>query len=225
LSVARLPHHVIWRGLSDQTLFRDDEDRWQFLQCLTRQAEQHRVSLHAFVLLDHAVQCLCTPDMATGLGLMMQGIGRHYVRHFNGRHHRQGTLWEGRYRCTIVEPGEAELQIMCLLDSEPVHAGQVAAAEHYAWSSHAHYAGRVMQKGLTAPAIYWQLGNTPFAREAAYAERVAHGLPAEQRERLLSAALRGWVMGSPDFVEAVQAQVSRRVIKSRPGRPKVRPLQ
>lgn len=220
LSIAHLPHHVIWRSLPGQVLFQDDVDRQQWLHFLMTQAERQQVSIHAYVLLDHEIQCLCTPEMAAGLSLMMQGLGRHYVRQFNVRHHRQGTLWEGRYRCTVIEPGESELQVMCLLDNEPVHAGLVTQAENYLWSSHAHYRGHAIHHGLIAPAIYWHLGNTPFAREAAYAERVAQGLHVVQRERMLNAAAKGWVSGSPGFVKVVQAQVSRRVSQSRPGRPK-----
>ena len=220
LTVAHLPHHVIWRGLEGRRVCVDDEDRHWLKQTIAVQAKQHQVALHAYLLLDQEIQCLCTPERTGALGSMMQGIARSYVPYFNIRHQRQGTMWEGRYRCTVVEPGEGELQVMTLIDTEPVHAGLVPTSDRYPWSSHAHYLGRRIEKELTAPAAYWQLGNTPFAREAVYAQRTALDLTIDQRKRLRDAALTGWVLGSEEFIEAVQTLVGRRVVKGRAGRPK-----
>ena len=220
LSVAGLPHHVVWRGLADTPVFRDDEDRQSLLQILTEMAQQHDVLLHAYLLLEEGLQLLVTPRTPTALSLMMQGIGRRYVRWFNLKHGRKGTLWEGRYRGTLVEPGESEIGLMAMLDTEPVHQGLTDAPDRYLWSSHAHYLGRRQVPGLVAPAPYWLLGNTPFAREAAYAQRVAQGLSPEARLHLKEAALKGWVLGSDAFIAQVQAQTGRRVVKARPGRPR-----
>jgi len=222
LTVAGLPHHVVWCGLAGTPVFRADEDRRRLLHLLTEQARQHAVLLHAYLLLDHGIHLLLTPGTLSALPLMMQGLGRRYVPWFNLRHGRKGTLWEGRYRSTLIEPGESELRLMALLDTEPVCLGVVDAPERYPWSSHAYYLGGRQQQtlGLVAPAAYWLLGNTPFARQAAYAERVAQGLPAEARTRLKQAALQGWVLGSEAFMAEVQAQTGRRVFKARAGRPR-----
>lgn len=220
LSVAGLPHHVVWLGLAGTPVVRDDEDRQSLLQFLTETTQQHGVLLHAYLLLDEGIHLLVTPPTSTALSLVMQGLGRRYVRLFNLKHDRKGTLWEGRYRGTLIEPGEPEIGLMALLDTEPVHRGLTDAPDRYFWSSHAHYLGRRQHAGLVAPAVYWQLGNTPFAREAAYAQRVAQGLSPEARARLKEAALKGWVLGSDAFIAQVQAQTGRRVVKARPGRPR-----
>ncbi|MGI9133406.1 MAG: transposase, partial [Rhodoferax sp.] len=67
--------------------------------------------------------------------------------------------------------------------------------------------------------LYWGLGNTPFAREAAYAELVQAGLGAGQQKALTDATMRGWVLGEPGFVAELQKQTSRRVSKASAGRP------
>jgi len=225
LSVAGLPHYVVWRGLASTPVFRDDEDLQRFLQILTEVALQHEVLLHAYLLLDEAVHLLLTPRAPTALSLMMQGLGRRYVRLFNLKHGRQGTLWAGRYRCTLIEPGESEIALMAMLDTEPVHHKLADAPDRYPWSSHAHYLGRRQTPGLVAPAAYWLLGNTPFAREAAYAQRVAQGLSPKARARLQEAALTGWVLGSEAFIAQVQKLTGRRVVKARPGRPRSAPAK
>jgi len=89
----------------------------------------------------------------------------------------------------------------------------------YAWSSHGHYVGLRHERWLTTPAQVWALGNTPFAREAAYAERVRQGVSPADGERLLSAVHGGWVTGSDAFLAQVQQLTGRRVVKGRPGRP------
>jgi putative transposase len=64
-----------------------------------------------------------------------------------------------------------------------------------------------------------KLGNTPFAREAAYADLVRGGISASQTVQLTDAALRGWALGHKDFVAGLQTLTQRRVSKVAAGRP------
>jgi putative transposase len=82
--------------------------------------------------------------------------------------------------------------------------------------------GQVQDKRLAPHAVYWALGNTPFAREAAYAEKVGEGLSEAQVQSIEAAVLHGWALGDPGFVAGIQQQTSRRVSKARPGRPSLR---
>jgi putative transposase len=72
---------------------------------------------------------------------------------------------------------------------------------------------------ITPHALYWELGNTPFAREAAYAEMVQSGINAVQQTALTDATLQGWALGEPDFVADLQKRTERRVSKTTAGRP------
>lgn len=220
LSLPGWPHHVVWRGHHGAAVFLDAQDRLVFLTLLMEHARQHGVKLHAYTLLDSAVHLLLTPGDDRALSLTMQAVGRAYGRRFNVRHGRSGTLWEGRFRCTVVEPAEALLNCMVFVDTEAVVQGVAATPQAHAWSSHAHYVGQRTDAALVAPAPYWDLGNTPFAREAAYAERVAAGLDAAERRRLLDAALKGWAYGSPAFVQSLQTLTPRRLERGRVGRPR-----
>ena len=149
----------------------------------------------------------------------MQAIGRRYVRHFNDRHGRSGTLWEGRYKSTLIQTDRYLLACMVYIDLNPVRAGMVAEARDYPWSSHAHYAGLRHDRLLTPHPLYWELGNTPFAREAAYAELVRAGVSAADQATLTEATLRGWAAGDAEFVEKLQAATPRRVAMAKAGRP------
>ena len=219
LTVPGYPHHIIQRGNNRQPIFIDPQDRERLLAELQEQAKRHQVALHAYVLMDNHLHLLATPETAEGVPLMMQGLGRAYVRWFNRCHGRSGTLWEGRYRSTLIESERYLLACMVYIDLNPVRAGIVVAPADYRWSSHAHYAGLRSDPLVTPHALYLALGNTPFAREQAYVDLVRSGLDPGQQDALRRAAHSGWALGSAEFVAELQRRTERRVAKSTAGRP------
>ena len=108
---------------------------------------------------------------------------------------------------------------MVYIDLNPVRAGMVGQALDYPWSSHAHYVGQRQDRLLTPHPLYWALGNTPFARELAYAEMVQAGIAADQQGALTDATLSGWALGDAGFAAELKGQTQRRLHKARPGRP------
>jgi putative transposase len=219
LSIPGYPHHVIQRGNNRQAIFLDPADYQRMLELLEEHARQHGVAIHAYVLMGDHFHLLATPGDSDGLSRMMQAVGRRYVRYFNDAHGRSGTLWEGRFRSTLIDAQEYLLPCMTYIDLNPVRAGLVPQAQDYAWSSHGHYAGLRTDRMLTPHPLYWQLGNTPFAREAAYAQRIQDGMPAREQQALSDATLAGWALGGPRFLAELQKKTDRRLSKSRPGRP------
>ncbi|HOB67648.1 transposase [Ottowia sp.] len=225
LAVPGYPHHVLQRGNNRQPIFVDADDRRRMLAELREQAQAHGVAVHAYVLMGNHLHLLVTPDAADSLPLMMQGVGRAYVRWFNRRHARSGTLWEGRYRSALIEAERYLLACMAYIDLNPVRAGMVAAPADYPWSSHAHLVGLRHDPLVTPHALYWQLGNTPFARERAYADLVAAGLSPTARDALGGAAHSGWALGGDAFIAELQKQTERRVTRGAAGRPVSRSVE
>ena len=223
LTVPGYPHHVIQRGNNRQAIFVDADDRQRFLDELGEHAKARGVAVHAYVLMDNHVHLLATPDAPDSLPLMMQGVGRTYVRWFNRRHGSTGTLWEGRYRSTLIEAERYLLACMAYIDLNPVRAGMVATPTDYPWSSHAHLVGLRHDPLVTPHPLYWQLGNTPFARERAYADLVAAGLPPATREALAGAVHSGWALGGEAFITDLQRRTERRVARVAAGRPGQKP--
>ncbi|MFY3386398.1 transposase [Paracidovorax sp. MALMAid1276] len=227
--MARLPrltlpdhlHHVIQRGNNRQPIFVDREDHELMLALLAENAQKHAVAVHAYVLMDNHFHLLATPSTADGLPQMMQAVGRRYVQTFNRRHGRTGTLWEGRYRCTVMEADRYLLPGMVYLDLNPVRAGVCERASDYPWSSHAHWRGLRNDRLLTPHPLYWSLGNTPFAREAAYASLVEAGIGSMEQGALTDSVLGGWALGRAQFVEELQRETPRRVVRSAVGRPRL----
>lgn len=219
LTLPGYPHHVIQRGNNRQPIFSSAADYLVLLGLLEENAQKFGVALHAYVLMSNHFHLLVTPTSDEGLPQMMQAVGRRYVRYFNDSQGRSGTLWEGRYRSTVIETDRYLLACMAYIDLNPVRAGMVKEARDYPWSSHGHYVGLRTDKLLTPHPLFWELGNTPFAREAAYAELVRAGITLAQQDALTRSSLSGWALGSDDFVADLQKRTDRRVNKAQPGRP------
>src|SRR5262249_38140625 len=151
---------------------------------LAHNAARFGVAVHAYVLMTNHVHLLATPSTPDGLPKMMQALGRSYVRHFNDTHHRSGTLWEGRYKSALIQSERYLLACMAYMDLNPVRAGMVVQPADYAWSSHQHYTGQRHDRLLAPHPLVWALGNTPFAREAAYKELVQAGISVGQQQAL-----------------------------------------
>ena len=219
LTVTGYPHHVILRGNNRQTIFHDATDFQFMLDLLHEHSRAQGVDVHAYVLMDNHLHLLVTPQRDQALPKMMQSVGRRYVQVFNKRHGRTGTLWEGRYRSTLIQTDRYLLACMAYIDLNPVRAHMVADAKDYPWSSHGHYMGARADRLITPHPLYWALGNTPFAREAAYAELVRQGVAADQQGALTDATLSGWALGDANFLADLQSQTQRRLEKSKAGRP------
>jgi putative transposase len=221
LTLPGYPHHIIQRGNNRQALFAGPADYEALLSMLEEYAREFKVAVHGYVLMSNHFHLLATPETDRGIPQMMQALGRRYVRYFNQRQARTGTLWEGRYKSTLIQAERYLLACMVYIDLNPVRAGMVAEPGLYPWSSHAHYLGRRNDKLLTPHPLYWELGNTPFARDAAYADLVGSGVSEQQQRALTDSAMRGWALGEADYVADLQRRTERRVSKTRAGRPPI----
>ena len=226
--MARLPrlvvpnhlHHVVARGNNDQPVFLDDTDYQQFLNLLRDTAQQYGVAIHAYALLPARVQLLATPSTEAALGKMMQAIGRHYVPWFNARHQRSGSLWEGRFRATVLDADDYFVPCAHLIEYQPLHEAVSMDMEHYRWSSHAHHTGARRQPWLTDHPAYWKLGNTPFEREAVYKELCATPPAPKMVEAIGEATRKAWALGSDAFRASLAKLTDRRLEPARRGRPR-----
>ena len=219
LTLPGYPHHVIQRGNNRQSIFASTADYQTLLHLLDESAKKFQVALHAYVLMSNHFHLLATPATTDGLPQMMQAVGRRYVRYFNDSQKRTGTLWEGRYKSTLIQTDRYLLACMAYMDLNPVRAGLVPGPQDYPWSSYGHFTGQRIDKLVTPHPLVWELGNTPFAREAAYAQLVLGGISPVQQAALTKATLSGWALGEPDFVADLQKRTQRRVSKSAAGRP------
>lgn len=213
------PHHVIQRGNNDQPVFQDAADYEAFLGWLRAGARQFKVALHAYALLPERLHLLVSPPDELALGQMMQWIGRHYVPYFNRKYQRSGSLWQGRYKTSVLDPDDFFLLCSRYVELAPVRAGLAEAPLDYFWSSYGHHAGLRADPAITDHPLYWSLGNTPFEREAAYLALAEQGLSSQELATLERAVQKGWPLASESFKQDLQQRLKRQVLPAKRGRP------
>lgn len=220
LVVPGLAHLVIHRGHNDGAALLDDADRDAYVKALRTAATDASVKVHGYGLHPTQVRLLVTPTDERGLALMMQSIGRRYVRWFNARHGRRSSPWEGRFRSTVVAPGPDVLTCLLVVETLPDLGPSLASSgEIPTWTSLSHHLGLRRDPVISEHPAYWQLGNTPFEREAAYRVLAERGVSAADAARVLDAAAGGWALAPDPFAAELAKRTGRRLRPLPRGRP------
>ena len=189
LFVPGMSHHVWHRGNNKCDVFKDDEDRAVFLLLLQRAARRSDVKIHSYTLMDTHYHMLLTAPDEVALPRTMQRLGGGYVRYFNRRHLRTGTLWEGRYQASLIADERYWLTCMRYIELNPVQAGIVSAPELYPWSSYRHHAFGDANRLLSSHILYDALGQTAAQRQTEW--RAMCGVPVSPEDQaLIREALR-----------------------------------
>lgn len=217
LVLAGQPHLLIQRALDGQPIFTDTTELARLTEVLRMGLADERVRLHAYALRPQEILLVATPPDAGALSRLMQTLGRRYVVAYNRQHERSGTLWNGRFSAAAVETGEPLLQAMAWVEQTGEQAGGQLEA-----TSAAHHLGERTDPMVCDPPSWWSLGNTPFARQAAWQQRLARGFSDQEAAALRRAARGGWALGSAGFVRAAAAP-GRPAAPRAPGRPRARP--
>ncbi|UEM06977.1 transposase (plasmid) [Skermanella rosea] len=212
-------HHVLQRGNNRQDVFFDDEDRRLFLTWLGEAVAGEGCALHAYVLMGNHFHLVVTAGGEESIPRLMQSVGRRYVAHVNRTRGRTGTLWEGRYKSTILDSEGYVLACHRYVEANPVRAGIVSAPEDFPWSSYGHNALGRRDPLLAGHPTYAALGRNAAERRAAYRELFGTGPTGEEADILRDATQRGWVPGSDAFRRGIERALGRRVDPPRRGRP------
>jgi len=209
LDLPGIPQHIVQRGNNRLPCFLDDADRHRYMAFLREALDATHVDLHAYVLMDNHAHLLATPPRAGDIGRMMQRLGRRYVRLFNARHGRTGTLWEGRYKACLVDSESYVLACYRYIELNPVRARLTDDPAAWRWSScAAHLAGRP-QPGLVPHPAWLALGSTNDDRSSAYRRLLDDAFPDDTlvQIRLYLQQQRAW--GRDDFRAMVETSTRR----------------
>jgi len=210
---------VIQRGNNRAGCFFGDADRRFYLKCLAEAATRRCCAVHAYVLMTNHVHLLVTPSVSGAVAAMLQDLGRRYVRVINTIHGRSGTLWEGRFKCSLIDSENYLLACHRYVELNPVRAGMVDHPAAYFWSSHAHYASGRANPLITEHWIYQGLGTTRDERQTAFRSLFDEPLEQEVVARIRKAVNTDSALGSEEFMNAAEAQLGRSVRVPRRGRP------
>lgn len=216
-----IPQHVFQRGNNRQTIFFADPDYRYYLDCLKEACWYHGSHVHAYVLMSNHVHLLVTPSRPDGVAKVIQSVGRRYVRYFNDVHERTGTLWEGRYKASLIDPEHYLLTCCRYIELNPVRAGVVQSPGDYRWSSYAHHVGKLRDPLISDHAQYVALGQGAAERQAAYRE-LFRRVPIDPSavSLICDTANRCLVLGTERFKDQIEQALSRRVRLGKAGRPR-----
>jgi len=218
--IADLPTHIVQRGHNRQPVFLAEDDYGGYLNWLGEAADRWGCAIHAYVLMTNHVHVLMTPTDAEGISRVMQYVGRRYVPYVNHTYRRSGTLWEGRFKASLVQAQAYLLACYRYIELNPVRAGMVAAPGDYAWSSYRSNALAEENPILTPHADYLALGRSETARRVAYQELFATFLDQELVTQMRQCLQTGTPFGNDRFREQIEQTLGRKVGFSKRGRPK-----
>ena len=165
------------------------------------------------------VHLLMTPHTENGISKVMQYIGRYYVQYFNFQYQRTGTLWEGRYRATLLDSDGYLLTCSRYIELNPVRAGMVKDPAEYPWSSYHYNALGKDDRLITPHVVYNALGmDNVVSRRSNYHALFARLIPDSELEAIRVATNKAWVLGDDGFKAKVEKLMARQVQpKSRGG--------
>jgi putative transposase len=218
------PQHIIQRGNNRQTIFAADADYRVFRDALVEASEKHALRIHAYVWMTNHIHVLATPEHENSISKVFQSVGRKYVQYFNHAYRRSGTLWEGRYRATVVDSERYLLTVMRYIELNPVRAGMVAHPRDYPWSSYLYNAlaeGGKNLDWLTPHPEYLALGRKEADRQAAYRQLFRAAISGQELKDIRECTHTGWALGSERFKQEIERLGGRRAESKGVGRPRV----
>ena len=219
LRIAGAPLHIIQRGNNRSACFFADHDYGCYLRHLEELAARYACSIHAYVLMTNHVHLLLTPGRPDGASLLMKYLGQRYVQYVNRVYDRSGTLWEGRFRSSIVQAETYLLRCQRYIELNPVRAGMVDTPGAYRWSSFSANALRHRSALVTPHPLFLVLGTHESSRRAAYLELFRNELEPGELEEIRTSANAGYALGNERFRKEIEIALGRRAGPGRSGRP------
>ena len=220
IHVDGVPLHIVQRGHNRQPCFFAQADYVAYLQWLGDAAQRSGCQIHAYALMTNHVHLLLTPAEAQSASRLMVALGRRYVPYINACYQRTGTLWEGRYKSSLIDSDAYLLACMRYIELNPVRAAMCTDPAHYRWSSYRANALGQTSPLLTPHPLYATLGTSATSRHSAYRELFDQVLPDKTVSDIRQALQQTQPLGNPRFFDTIeQATGQRRQVKPR-GRPR-----
>ena len=202
--VKGVPLHIILRGNNREPIFANDEDCQFFREALLDAAKRHGMAVHAYVFMTNHIHLLASPATEQSVPKTMQSLGRRYVQYFNFRYRRTGTLWEERYRATVVDAENYLFECMRYIELNPVRAGMIAHPREYAWSSYRANAEGKDDAMVSPHGLYLAIDRNERERRIGYRALFKSPLEAGFLNEIRECTNKGWALGGGRFQSKVE---------------------
>ena len=203
------PQRVIIRGNNREAIFHHNDDYLFYLDKLNDACRAYSCEVHAYVLMTNHVHLLITPQVEDGISKTIQNIGRYYVQYFNKKYRRTGTLWEGRYKASLIDSALYLLTCYRYIELNPVRANMVAHPSNYPWSSYRVNALGAQSELISPHFEYLSLSVSPEKRRSIYRSLFTYEIKEQTLEEIRTVTNKAWVLGSEQFKSQIEAQTSR----------------
>jgi REP-associated tyrosine transposase len=215
-----VPLHIVQRGHNRERCFFAEEGYFCYLHWLGVALTATRSALHAYVLMTNHVHLLVTVREPEAVPMLMISLGRRYVQYINRRYRRTGTLWDSRYKSSLVQAETYFLACQRYIELNPVRAAMVSDPAHYRWSSY-RLRGLGQPDALLSPhPTYTAFGRTAAERQSAYRALFRQALDDEAIADIRLAVKQSQPLGDAPFYAKI-AQIAGERREPRPrGRPK-----
>jgi putative transposase len=220
IAVPGIALHVVQRGNNRQAVFFHESDYGVYLERLFESAERYEVSVHAYVCMTNHVHLLVTPWGEDSASRMMQRLGALYTAGINSAYRRTGSLWEGRFKSSLVDSECYVLACYRYIELNPVRAGMARQPSDYRWSSCRHHTRELSRYPIKPHAVWLELGADSAERRRRYAELLEQGVTDEVAEKIRRCTRKGLPAGSEQFREQIEKALAVRLGDGRRGRPK-----
>ena len=204
------PVHLVQRGHNRDACFFSDEDYLVYRDWLAEALKKSGCSLHAYALMTNHVHLLLTPPSAEAVSQLVISLGRRYVQYINKTYRRTGTLWDSRYKSSLVHADDYLLLCQRYIELNPVRAGMTDDPAHYRWSSYRANGLGQADALLTPHEVFLALDADTEARQAAYRSLFRSELEQEALADIRLALNQGQPLGKGRFLEQVERMVGRR---------------
>lgn len=164
----QVPLHIVQRGHNRDACFFAGDDYLAYLHWLGEALRDTGCQLHAWVLMTNHVHLLITPERADAVPKLLISLGRRYVQHINRRYGRTGTLWDSRYKSSLIDADAYLLSCMRYIELNPVRAGMVTDPADYRWSSYRHNGLGQADSLLSPHPLYAELAREDAERRSVY---------------------------------------------------------
>lgn len=181
--VPGLSLHVFQRGINRAPIFSAEHDCERLLQMIMTAASAHGLDVHGYALMTNHYHLVVTPKAEGVLTRVMREINSRYVRYYNRKYGRIGTLWNERYGAVLLDNERYWFTCLRYVELNPVRAHMVTTPEAYRWSSYRVHAHGEPAGGLVPHHLYVALGPNSEARQAAY--RAMCSIPLTEAELTL----------------------------------------
>lgn len=219
--IPNTPHHIVQRGHNRQVVFASDDDFSYYKENLINFKREFGCKIYAYCLMTNHVHLVVDPGRKPeALSLLMKRVAGRQTRYVNKLEKRSGSLWEGRFKSSIVSTQEYLFACCRYVELNPFRAGIVDDPGSYKWSSYACKARGEVDKVVDFDSQYMALGNTEKERHAAYEEYVKHTIPEFELKLIREAIQRCQLTGSEQFREEIFKKLGVRISNRKQGRPK-----